>query len=143
MSKQLKLWFFRDLSDEQRLKLFGLFGLPTDEIGAHHGRQSMALVHIIQAVIKMTTQEAGPAPEKHVAPQFLSTEDGEFNGNEQPEPDLSALEEIKYLACTAGAPGHMPVPKALARILSLCNRAGVTKKLDELRPLFATTEGST
>lgn len=83
-----------------------------------------------------------PAPEKHVAPQFLPTEDGEFNGNEQQEPDLSALEEIKYLACTAGAPGHMPVPKALARILTLCNRAGVTKKLDELRPLFATTEGS-
>lgn len=40
----------------------------TSEIGkpAHHGRQSMALVHIIQALIKMTTQEAAPAPEKHL-----------------------------------------------------------------------------
>ena len=80
------------------------------------------------------------APQVDLAPQFLPTEDGEFNGNEQPEPDFSALEEIKYLACTAGAPDYMPVHKALARILFLCNRAGVTKKLDELRPLFETTE---
>lgn len=57
-----------------------------------------------------------------------------------PSDNLAALEEIKYLACTAGAHGHLPVPKALARILFLCNRAGVTKKLDELRPLFETTE---
>jgi hypothetical protein len=98
------------------------------------------------AALQLCDRSAGrcpPPPSSHVVPQFLSTEDGEFNGNEQPEADLSALEEIKYLACTAGAPGHMPVPKALARILSLCNRAGVTKKLDELRPLFDTTEGST
>jgi len=83
-----------------------------------------------------------PTPSGSFGVQFLPAEDGEFNGNEHPEPDLSALEEIKYLACTAGAPCHMPVPKALARILTLCNRAGVTKKLDDLRPRFATTEGS-
>ena len=59
----------------------------------------------------------------------------------QEHPNLAALEEIKYLTCTIGAPGHMTVAKGLARILWLCNRAGVTKKLDELRPLFATTEG--
>lgn len=81
-----------------------------------------------------------PAPAPQLVGQFLPTEDGEFNGNEQPEVDLSTLEEIKYLTCTAGAPDHMPVPKALARILFLCNRACVTKKLDELRPLFETTE---
>jgi hypothetical protein len=106
-------------------------------IEAHHARA--ILEYVLQPSLAPQVKET-PAPQAHVAPQFLPTEDGEFNGNEQPEPDLSALEEIKYLACTAGAPGHMPVPKALARILTLCNRAGVTKKLDELRPLFATTE---
>lgn len=98
------------------------------------------MVHPVELIFAEPSPES-TSPKDHLRAQFLPTEDGEFNGNEQPAPDLSALEEIKYLACTAGAPGHMPVPKALARILFLCNRAGVTKKLDELRPLFATTEG--
>lgn len=60
-----------------------------------------------------------------------------------PQDHVVVLEEIKYLALTAGAPGHMPVPKALSCMIGLCNRAGVTKKLDDLRPLFAAApEGS-
>lgn len=110
------------------------------EIGHEVSRRAALAIHK-ELSESLDLHATTPPPSSHVTPPFLSTEDGEFNGNEQPEPDLSTLEEIKYLACIAGAPGHMPVPKALARILTLCNRAGVTKKLDELRPLFATTEG--
>jgi hypothetical protein len=63
--EQLKLWFFRDLNDEQRLKLFGLFDLPTKEIGSNHGRQSIALRHIIQAMIKMVAETTAP-PSTHL-----------------------------------------------------------------------------
>ncbi|RUU99458.1 hypothetical protein EOB36_20490 [Mesorhizobium sp. M6A.T.Cr.TU.017.01.1.1] len=48
--EKLKLWFFRDMNDEQRLKLFSLFGLPTDEIGKTHGHQSHALKHVLNAL---------------------------------------------------------------------------------------------
>lgn len=61
MSEQLKLWFFRDLNDDQRLKLFGLFGLPIDEIGPNHGRQSIALRHITQKLVEMVRDETDPA----------------------------------------------------------------------------------
>lgn len=57
MSDALKLWFFRDLTDEQRLKLFGLFGLPVDEIGKVHGRQAIALRHIIQKLVALVRDE--------------------------------------------------------------------------------------
>lgn len=40
---KFNLWFFRDLSDEQRLKLFSLFSLPVDEIGRVHSHQRKAL----------------------------------------------------------------------------------------------------
>lgn len=63
MSDKLKLWFFRDLSDEQRLKLFALFGLPGDEIGKVHGRQEIALRHITQKLVAMVRDEtAAPSP---------------------------------------------------------------------------------
>ena len=62
MTETLKLWFFRDLNDDQRLKLFSLFGLPVDEIGQHHGRQSMALHHITQNLVEMVRDEASPPP---------------------------------------------------------------------------------
>ncbi len=68
MSEQLKLWFFRDLTDDQRLKLFGLFGLPIDEIGPHHGRQSMALRHITQRLVEMIRDEARPSPQTNAEP---------------------------------------------------------------------------
>jgi hypothetical protein len=58
MSDVVKLWFFRDLNDEQRLKLFGLFGLPVDEIGSNQGHQSIALRHIGQKLIAMVLDEA-------------------------------------------------------------------------------------
>lgn len=64
-----------------------------------------------------------------------------------PDPTTKALEEIKYLALTAGAPDYTPTPDALRRIIWLCRQAGVTKSLDELgeysqgRVALAPTEG--
>jgi hypothetical protein len=47
MVRELELWFFRDISNEQRLKLFALYGMPVDEIGNVHGRQKPALRHVV------------------------------------------------------------------------------------------------
>jgi hypothetical protein len=74
MSDVLKLWFFRDLNDEQRLKLFGLFGLPVDEIGPNHGRQSMALRHITQKLVEMDRDEITPAPEMKPHPDDIAVD---------------------------------------------------------------------
>ena len=60
MSETLKLWFFRDLTDDQRLKLFGLFGLPVHNIGPNQARQSMALRHITQKLVEMVREETDP-----------------------------------------------------------------------------------
>ncbi len=48
--ERLKLWFFRDLSSEQRLKLFGLLGMPVEEIGDIHGHQTKAFRHMLLAL---------------------------------------------------------------------------------------------
>jgi len=47
--RKLELWFFRDLSDEQRLALFRLFGMPVDEIGRVHSHQQKVLRRILAA----------------------------------------------------------------------------------------------
>lgn len=66
-----------------------------------------------------------------------------------PATHVRVLEEIKYLALTAGAPDYTPTPDALRRIIWLCRQAGVTKTLDQLseyaqgRAALATTEGAT
>jgi len=62
----LRLWFFRDLSSEQRNKLFSLAGYPVDEIGDNHGRQTLALKHFL-AVLRpagdvQAVGEAGSVP---------------------------------------------------------------------------------
>lgn len=62
MSDTLKLWFFRDLNDDQRLKLFGLFGLPVDEIGNVHGMQTKALAHIMKLLVEMVRDETSQSP---------------------------------------------------------------------------------
>lgn len=56
--KKFELWFFRDVSDEQRLKLFSLFGLPVDEIGKSHGHQSIALKHV-RAMLSAALSQRG------------------------------------------------------------------------------------
>jgi len=43
---KIRLWFFRDLTESQRLKLFLLFGLPVAEIDGSHERQLRALEHV-------------------------------------------------------------------------------------------------
>lgn len=54
-TEKLKLWFFRDLLDEHRTMLFGLFGMPVSEI-RNHGDQNHAFRHVVAAL-------AAPAPE--------------------------------------------------------------------------------
>lgn len=66
MTSALRLWFFRDLSDDQRLKLFSLFDLPTEDIGKNHGKQDAALQFIMKAMIKMVAEATAPTPEKHL-----------------------------------------------------------------------------
>jgi len=68
MSEQIKLWFFRDLNDEQRLKLFGLFGLPVGEIGNIQGRQMIALRHIAEKLIALVRDETVAANTQQAAP---------------------------------------------------------------------------
>lgn len=67
MNDTLKLWFFRDLTDDQRLKLFSLFGLPVGEIGNVHGRQTVALDHIASKLVKLVQDEA-LSPAQNVGP---------------------------------------------------------------------------
>lgn len=55
-SRKAELWFFRDISDEQRAKLFALFGMPVHEIN-NHGTQKKALRHILSAL--RSTRPAG------------------------------------------------------------------------------------
>lgn len=52
MNEKFRLWFFRDLNDDQRLKLFGLFGVPVNEVGPNHGRQSIALQDVMHNLVE-------------------------------------------------------------------------------------------
>lgn len=53
---KLGLWFFRDLTDDDRFKLFRLFGMPDAEI-TNLGYQSMALAHIVRQIAKSPSPE--------------------------------------------------------------------------------------
>ncbi|MDW5314982.1 hypothetical protein [Rhizobium sp. PL01] len=74
--RELKLWFFRDLTDDQRLKLFSLFGLPVGEIGNVHGRQTVALDHIASKLVKLVQDETPSPPQRavRVYPQDLTAD---------------------------------------------------------------------
>lgn len=55
---RVKLWFFRDMTDAQRIELLKLFGFQADELGTH-GAQMHGLRHIFDALSTpqpMTTQ---------------------------------------------------------------------------------------
>ena len=64
MAARLRLWFFRELSDEQRLSLFKLTGMPVAELRAQ-GHQLLALKHIIkvlradEAIIALRAEREG------------------------------------------------------------------------------------
>lgn len=46
--KQVQLWFFRELTSDQRLALFKLCGLPVDEIGHTHSHQRLCLKRVLR-----------------------------------------------------------------------------------------------
>lgn len=48
--ERFQLWFFRDLLNGERFKLFSLFGLPVEEIGQTEGWQRHALRAILAAL---------------------------------------------------------------------------------------------
>ena len=52
---RIRLWFFREISSEQRLALFRLFELPVDEIGMAHSHQRLALNRVLR--------QASPPPQ--------------------------------------------------------------------------------
>ncbi|QWY83249.1 hypothetical protein [Rhizobium phage RHph_X2_25] len=56
-AKKIELWFFRDMSVCQRLRLFSLFGFPVHEL-SNHGVQSIAL----RRVVSMLSTASPPQP---------------------------------------------------------------------------------
>ena len=55
---KFELWFFRDMNDAQRLKLFSLFSFPTDEISTL-GAQKLVLRRILSALISSPGKDGG------------------------------------------------------------------------------------
>lgn len=58
---KFKLWFFRDLSSDQRKKLFGVFGMPMDQLDTH-GSQALALRHLFSAETVTSADCSGLLP---------------------------------------------------------------------------------
>lgn len=79
---KLELWFFRELSSEQRMALFSIFGLPVDEIGESHVNQKLMLRHVLKADAspKGGSDEAS-IPEPH---QECYSDDGGDSWHEHP-----------------------------------------------------------
>lgn len=48
---KLKLWFFRDLSLEQRRALYSIYGMPVEEIRTH-GDEGHVFRHIVNLIKK-------------------------------------------------------------------------------------------
>ncbi|KRB22713.1 hypothetical protein [Mesorhizobium sp. Root172] len=65
--EKVQLWFFRDISDEQRLALFSIFGMPVDEIGKVHGHQRRALKHVLGTLSALRDGEATEGASEPVA----------------------------------------------------------------------------
>lgn len=63
---RLNLWFFRDLVDEQRMKLFALCGYPVDEI-TNHGAQSMVFRAIVAALRTQAPEDNRSPSERYIA----------------------------------------------------------------------------
>lgn len=64
LEKRLDLWFFRDLSDDQRLGLFRLCGYPVDEMQTHTV-QRLGLRHLVAALARRSV------PSEPVADGYL------------------------------------------------------------------------
>lgn len=58
---KFKLWFFRDLSSDQRKKLFGVFDMPMDQLDTH-GSQALALRHLFSAETVTSADCSGLLP---------------------------------------------------------------------------------
>lgn len=66
--QKLTLWFFRDLTGEQRGKLFSLFGMTDAMKDINHAYQAIALAQVVRAL------SASPSPQpKTVCPPTPKT----------------------------------------------------------------------
>lgn len=54
---KLRLWFFREMNDDQRLALFSLFGFPVEEAKTH-GVQMLLFKRVFEAVDALDAREA-------------------------------------------------------------------------------------
>lgn len=57
---RVKLWFFRDMTDDQRIALLKLFGFPANEMGTH-GAQTHGLRHVFDALSAAEFDAESPA----------------------------------------------------------------------------------
>ena len=57
---RVKLWFFRDMTDDQRIALLKLFGFPANEMGTH-GAQTHGLRHVFDALSAAEFEAESPA----------------------------------------------------------------------------------
>lgn len=102
---KLCLWFFRDLSDEQRRTLFGLFGMPLGEIN-NHGMQTKALRHVVSAI--------KASPQLNVQPGSFGIEDSRVTRQRGHAPAMSEttpVYETDGAAISERVEGSAPVDK--------------------------------
>nr|CAD6410864.1 hypothetical protein REQ54_00802 [Rhizobium sp. Q54]CAD6412780.1 hypothetical protein REQ54_01062 [Rhizobium sp. Q54] len=99
--RKLSLWFFRDLTDHQRFKLFRLFGMPDAEI-TNQGYQAMALSHVVRLL------SADPAPEANV----LGDEPEERLAEAEWQAFQSARKQARVLGLTISAVDLLSIVRA-------------------------------
>lgn len=127
---RLKLWFFRDLSSEQRLKLFGLMGMPIDEIWHTHGHQKIAFDSTLQSL--STQQSMGEAmPPQGLDRETLGRKVREawvFWAKDQPDPKPTWLVSYDDLS-DADKEADRMIGEAIAKWALLCAKSdGTTRR---------------
>lgn len=70
-ARKLELWFFRDMSDEQRLKLLALFGLAVKG-SETHGAQKLALRRILSSLAPLYVTPPAATAKCAIKPMRLS-----------------------------------------------------------------------
>lgn len=74
-NEKISLWFFRDLTNEQRIKLFGVFGFDSNELAtANHGLQRKLLKSILGAQPADATAQPVDLTDAQMLASFNSAE---------------------------------------------------------------------
>src|SRR3546814_15733465 len=75
--RKFELWVFRDITDESRLSLLKLFGLPVNEIGKVHSHQRIGLKLVLRQLAS-TYHQADDATVERVARAIAKYERGDW-----------------------------------------------------------------